>query len=264
MAVKIGDTFRHHYADGNPLWTVTAKAGRGMWRCAITDDMDWTGVERGFTTDDIERAKAWEQTFATMRDEHEIYFSTLPIGSIVHYDNGFAQYVRCVRVEGPKGKRLRPIALVGNWSDFDLPKLRADGTVSLGYHAKMIRDGEAFEPNYSNIWETKDAKGREWSQRGVGNYSGLSEIGRERKSHDRHQQPFDPATAEPIDLTPPAPSAEEQLLASVIGKWRTVVRVLEVPDDATVEDYRRAMTLAMSAAERGVRESIALVDAAKG
>jgi hypothetical protein len=54
MNVKVGITFHCNHADGNPLWEVTEKRGRGTWIATVTeDDLDWAGTTRAFTTEEI-------------------------------------------------------------------------------------------------------------------------------------------------------------------------------------------------------------------
>jgi hypothetical protein len=230
-----------------------------MWRCVIvnepveihgkTYDGDYAGVVQGFTTDQIERTKTLKQAFERGMDDHERFYSTLPVGAIVHYDNGFAQFIRCERVEGPKGKRLRPLALIGNWNDHDLPRRRPDGSVQLGFQAEKIANGDCFEPYYGNIWESYDAKRREWSMRGLtaSSTAHLNDIGRARFAEQRYQAPFDPTTAEPIDLTPPGLSAEEQAIAAYVKQLTAIAEVINV-NPATLDEAKASYAAVRSLA----------------
>jgi hypothetical protein len=169
MPVKIGDRFNSIYADSQPEWVVTEKRGRGTWIAQIDDDSGWAGVERAFTTQDIENAKASAAAYSRMTNEHDRYYASLKVGQIVHYDNGHNTFVRCEVVLGngragdeitAHGKALKPIALVGNWREHDLPRRQADGSVYNGYHADQVINGGLMEPNFSSIYEARDNEER--------------------------------------------------------------------------------------------------------
>ena len=94
--------------------------------------------------------------FESLADAGDKYYASLTPGQIVHYDNGGNEYVRCEVVVNNSmvpAKQLKPIALVGEWREWDLPHRMADGTVNPGYHAKDIADGKTMHPNASNIYE---------------------------------------------------------------------------------------------------------------
>lgn len=155
MAVKVGTTFHAVYCDGNCKWTVIRKIGESVWLCRISDDEpDYRGVEQPFMTRQIENAVASDRAFAGIRSEHEQFYASLRPGQIIHYNNGFDNYVRCEAVMTTEGQmKLKPICLVGAWSSHDLPYRRPDGSIYLGYYAKKISEGELFEPNVTCIWE---------------------------------------------------------------------------------------------------------------
>lgn len=237
MAVKIGTRFRSVYADSNCLWRVVSKEGR-LWLAQVVEDEDYAGVQQGFTTGQIEGAVKSAKNFGRLMDDHEKFYSELPIGSIVHYDNGFAQFVRARRVDGPPRKRLVPIGLVGNWREYDLPRVQPDGTWGGGTsHVKWIADGEAFEPNYTSIWEAMDASRREWSMRIITNTGHLNEIGRARHAELPYQAPFDPTTEPLIDISPPAQLTPQQEERARLERRRVQIAeiVSERPD--TIADY---------------------------
>jgi hypothetical protein len=149
--IKIGTQFRHHYADGNCLWTVTEKRGRGTWIAEISaDELDYAGVHGAFTTEQIEAHINWSKSCAKSQDDSSNFFDALKPGSIVHYSNGFKQYVRC---QVTQDHQLLPIALVGDWRVYDLPRRGRDGIIYLGYHAEQIKNGKTFRPHASNVWE---------------------------------------------------------------------------------------------------------------
>jgi hypothetical protein len=95
--------------------------------------------------------------FENFADEGDAWYARQATGSIVHYDIGFNAYVRC-EVTADKHKQLKPIALVGEWRDWDLPHRMADGTINLGYHVQHIQEGDTFHPHASNIFEFRLTK----------------------------------------------------------------------------------------------------------
>lgn len=153
--VKIGTQFRSSYADSNPMWTVVEKRGRGTWIAEINaDELDYAGTTGAFTTEQIEGSIRMANFWKKSSSDSDRFFDSLEPGVIVHYHNGFNQYVRC---QVTADHQLLPVALVGEWKEYDLPKRQADGTVYLGYHAKQIAEKKTFRPHASNIWEFKGA-----------------------------------------------------------------------------------------------------------
>lgn len=248
---RIGRTVRFQIADGyavyvvwkvKPLQLVHVNTGDGYQASAATI--------RGLRLADVDAQLRFDDFWQGKSDEHEEYVSSLPVGTVVHYDSGFAQFIRMVRVEGERGKRFRPIALVGNWDGMDLPRRMPDGSVSNGHRARAIESGEAFEPNVSCIWEALDAKGKAWAMRGLtsAGTAHLNDIGRARFAEKRYQAPFDPAKEPAIDLTIPPPTAEEQALAALMATINDVRKAVEhgawnVPDaEAIIAKVREAVT----------------------
>lgn len=242
---RLGRTVSFPVADGAAVYVVWRIKPLELVHVATGDAWNASAATiRGFRLSDVDAQLRQQDFWNDMRDEHEEYFASLPVGSIVHYDNGFAQYVRCVRVEGEKGKRLRPIALVGNWSSMDLPRRNADGTVYEPFHVRAIATGDPFEPNYGNVWETYDAERRAWSQRGLTpeGTAHLNDIGMARFREKPYQAPFDPTTAPAIDLTLPGPTAEEQALAALVAVLNDVRAVVEQTPQS-IEDAKAAIAL---------------------
>lgn len=146
-------TFHSSYADANPKWIVREKRGRGTWIAEVIDCPDYSGVRRAFTTQEIEGSKRVGKFWDKVNNENEAFYENLAVGSIVHYHNGFNQYVRC---KVTSDKQLLPIALVGNWSPYDLPRRMANGSINNGYQVDKIKNGVVFKPHSSNIWEQKN------------------------------------------------------------------------------------------------------------
>lgn len=156
-------TFRYGYADGNPLWKVLKSCGRGVYLCEVQSepieingiilDGDWVGTQKVFMEREIVGSKSLTDLFQGLADEHEQFYESLTEGQIVHYQNGFDNWVRCKAVREGNEMKLKPIALVGAWKKHDLPYRREDGSVYNGYYADKILKGETFKPNASNLFE---------------------------------------------------------------------------------------------------------------
>ena len=238
----IGRVAKFQIADGYAQYMVAKVRPLELWHLALLDGYSISPAHaRGLRLADIRANVGFEDAWAKLADDHDSYFASLPIGSIVHYDEGFGKFVRCVRVEGERGHRLKPIALVGNWDAYDLPRRNPDGSVGYSSGGRLMEPGFTFEPNYSSIWERYDAEKREWSMRGLtaAGTAHLNEIGRARFAQKRYQAPFDPTTAEPIDLTLPEATAEEQALAVYAQRLQRIAAAAsETP--RTLDEARKA------------------------
>jgi hypothetical protein len=224
--IKIGTQFRSSYADSNPTWTVVEKRGRGTWIAEITAaDLDYAGTQGAFTTEQITAAVNWSKCIEKSQDDSTTFFDRLKPGSIVHYNNGFAQYVRCqVTVK----HQLLPVALVGDWKEYDLPKRQRDGTIYLGYHAKQIKEGTTFRPHASNVWEYNVTK-------------------------TKNQQPFnfaksaDPTQMVPVSLEVPNMIPSAALKAAKYQKLNAIQVVLKDNDAEPDVIFERLKVLLQSA-----------------
>lgn len=163
--IEIGTTFRALHADTNAKWSVVKKRGRASWECVIVDCADYGGTKRVFGSEEIVKALGMGAIFTRLRDAHEDFWAARRIGEIVHYRNGFGQYVRGVIVEHGGTKMMRPTALVGKWRPSDLPRYDARGQFVSGYHAERIASGDPMQPNASNIVEA----GPKANEAGIGN-----------------------------------------------------------------------------------------------
>jgi hypothetical protein len=163
-AVKIGTRFHAVVADGNPLWEVTRKLGRGVWEATVvnepievrgvTFDSDYAGITRAYRTREIVASIEYEAAWKRMLQTHEDYYAGLELGSVVHYHNSFGQFVRCkvvdgVDKDGVEGRMLHPIALVGPWRSYDLGPD--------AYYPRMIAEDRLLKPNASTVYENPDA-----------------------------------------------------------------------------------------------------------
>ena len=93
VKVKVGLKFRSTVMDASIEFTVTRKVAPGVWE-ATSKDPDY-GCTKVFKENEIAHAAGWAQMFDNLAQEHEDYYARLKPGSIVHYNNGFGQYVRC-------------------------------------------------------------------------------------------------------------------------------------------------------------------------
>lgn len=174
--VKVNDTFTDTYADGMVRFTVIEKRTGDVWNCKVLQDMDWAGLERVYTTAQIEAAKARDASWRRSANDHDTWWGSRTVGEVVHYSNGFRQFVRGVIVETEGKLQMVPTALVGEWRTFDLPYYRKDGEIDFKHYPRAINEKTPMQPNCSNMYE----------------YPG-SQSSRER---------FDPTDMLAIDLTP--------------------------------------------------------------
>lgn len=164
----IGKQFRSAIADCNALWEVKSARGRGAYICEVVNepfevdghmlDSDFAGERKTFGAEEIRRALAMQELFAESFRKNDDFYNSLALGQIVHYDNGFGNFVRCevVTVSAPpeslnpydlvNGSRaLKEVALVGAWRDYDLE--------ANSHHMRGVREGRVFRPHFSCIWE---------------------------------------------------------------------------------------------------------------
>lgn len=224
VQVRCGARFRSVIADCNALWEVKRHLGGGSWLCEVVNEPieihgkkyegEHAGVQKSFLAREISGAMAMATMFTEMLSDHDQYYASLSVGQIVHYNNGFQQYIRCRVVygkdkDGRDGNVLLPIALVGNWGRHDLPRRMRDGSICLGYHAKQIVENDTFTPNYSSIVESP--------------------------SYRKHgDEPTATVIAElpPVDLTLPEMTAEEVEAARLARVCTAVVSFLNNTSDA--------------------------------
>ena len=161
---------------------------------------------RGLREADVRRQLATQRAFAAMDRHNDDFYSSLEEGQTVHYNHGHGTWVRCVAVRG-KDKDdssdrmvLKPVALVGEWREYDLPHRDRSGEMVWGYQATQIREGRTFHPHESTLWES------------------VACVARKRGADD-------PTAMEAIDISgPPEP---EGSAAEDARLWRLVARVRE-------------------------------------
>jgi len=167
--VSKGLQFRSHFADSNPLWEVVQRRGSGVWECVIVNepyttddgrviDSDWVGRVDVFDSSHILACVNHERMFKKLREDSDNWFDSLKDGDIYHYCNGFNQHVRCKVVTEDGEKKFQPVALVGEWKGWDLPRREATGEIQYPYHAQKIIDGTgAWQPSTGCVYEHPDA-----------------------------------------------------------------------------------------------------------
>ncbi len=177
QVVAIGTTFRAAHADANVLWECKAPSGKNAWICVSVDEKivigdkeypsDYAGIEKAFSVADIKGRLAYEKMWQAEFQRNDDFYNSLEFGAIVHYDNGFANFVRCKVAIGEvefanRGieKVLFPIALVGKWHKNDLPHRMANGEIDYSHCAKSVIERRAMRPNFTCIWESSAFGGR--------------------------------------------------------------------------------------------------------
>jgi len=240
--VKIGTRFRTQIADGNPEFECEAEIRTGVWRCVGTSDpftfddgttvmSDSHGTIIIQPVEEIRRAVRIANSYDQQVKKSEDFWSTIKLGQILHYHNGFGEYVRCEVIVGRPGDNsisggdyegllcMQPIALIGNW-ERDKPVRRTLwGDVQYNYHAKkIIENTGAWRANESCIFE----------------YAGF-------KQPQHPKAPADPRTCKPLSLTPPSLTATETQSAADCKTRNEVASRLR--DGFTPEILQEAATM---------------------
>ncbi|AXV09874.1 hypothetical protein DVS28_b0104 (plasmid) [Euzebya pacifica] len=227
--VRKGMTFRSVHGDSNALWEVIGSAGRGVWHCVIVNepmeingkvyDGDYAGVTDVFTSDRILTAVRSDLLFADLarRDKEEA--DAFPAGTAVHGEAGRNRWIRGTVVDTPDGKKIRCEALVGDWQPHELPRRHADGSVGQGgFHAKAVATGDLRPLAPRTIYESGSDRYADWPA---------------------------PTAMDPVDLTVPPMTAEEEVRAA---KVRRCIAIGTAVRDAQSADFDVDAALAKVAA----------------
>jgi len=162
--VTIGLEFYAPHADSNSKWIVRKSLG-GSWLCEIINDPieidgkkypgEWNGTKKSFLSHEILTSLSMAAMFDGIQDESQKFLQSQKPGAILHYHDGFGQYVRQIVVKDGGVNKLKAIALVGNWDkNHDLPRRSANGTINHPYHVKNILSGELHDRlNCSTTYE---------------------------------------------------------------------------------------------------------------
>ncbi len=214
MTVNVGTTFNSSYADANPTWTVVKARGAGTWDCVIKDDLDYAGTQKVFGTEEILRSRNVAAVFEQLTNDNDTFWNSRPIGAVVHYSNGFGEYVRGIVVIDLKDNSptMMPTGLVGNWRPNELPRFHPiSGEAIIPHHAKGILEQKTFRPHATNIFESDPA-------------SFLK----------RYAEVGDPGRLVPININLPVASSEQVRNKRIVEARREAVRImsdLSIPVD---------------------------------
>jgi hypothetical protein len=218
QTVKVGMKFHATIADGSVEFTVTKKLGSGAWLCK-GDPKDEYACDKSFLSAEILRAVSWQGMFSDLHNDSEKWWASQKEGSIVHYSNGFSQYVRGRIVVENGEKKMVPTALVGQWLAHDLPRRLPNGEVHMGYQADKVAKGETFRPHASNMYEFK-----------------VTEGGR-----------IDPRTLSPIDLSVPELDNSAQKQAALVQAVEAIHTLTQGRQDNPAETLKKAIEAAQKA-----------------
>lgn len=202
--IQVGKTtFRDTVADSNPIFRVIRKLPNGIYECVSEGD-EYAGVERYFSTAQLRAKLKWEENLANLFDRQDDFWATRVVGEVLHYCNGFKQYIRGEVIKDGDKFKLKPTAMVGDWRGcFDQTRRMPNGTISYGYHAKKIIEGgpdAAWQPSDSCVYEAPGCS----------------------KSYSSG---VDPRTLPALDLSFPPITSEEEVRAK---KEQKIDRVREI------------------------------------
>lgn len=210
----IGKTFRYGHADANPEWRVMSARGKGVYVCRIINCPDYEGHEQLFSTEQIKALEGFERAMQQRFARSEDFYARLNPGQIIHYCNGHKQWVR-LKAERQNGQMVViPIALVGEWREYDLPHRNRTGELTEGYHAKQIREGKPFHTPASNIYECPERP----------------------RSHNQHGNPND-MPAINLNVLPPTPAE-----IAITALWRKLRDVESVLNDHKENDPNKLLS----------------------
>ncbi len=218
--VTVGTQFRAVIADCNALWETKTRV-KGGWRCVCVNEPikvgdktypgEYAGQVKLFTDREISQSVGMANLFDGIMGAGDRLFAAKKPGDIVHYHNGFGDFVR---YEMQPDRQWKPIALVGNWKN-DLPRRCTNGSIYYPYHAKAILTGELRDApgNVTTIYETMSDKARFQ----------------------------DPATMQPVDLTLPPMTEAEEAQAKL---WQAIDSARKALESGTPGDAKRMLTTA--------------------
>ena len=168
--VVVGAMIKFQVADGYAHYRVTASRPLTVQHVPYLDGYSISAAHiRGLTEADIFKQLAGDRGLAAIFKRGDDFYDSLQVGQIVHYHNGFGEYVRCTVVaEGDETQvndvtsklMLLPVALVGNWKDHDtvVETYEKNGYISEPFHVKSIREGRTWRANASCIFEASQFK----------------------------------------------------------------------------------------------------------
>jgi hypothetical protein len=163
VEIKVGTRFRKTIADGNPLWEVESMTGQHaavicvdepFEHNGVTFPSDYAGTQQSVLLSEIRQILAFEEAWGKIAKKSNDFWTNQTVGTVLHYHDSFGRYVRgeVVKVNGKN--LLKPTALVGAWSPWDLARRMPNGTIHLGYQAKKIAEGSPWAPSDGCIFES--------------------------------------------------------------------------------------------------------------
>jgi hypothetical protein len=159
IKIEVGKTeFRSVIADCNALWRVNAERGSDTYDCIVVEP-DYAGSSRVFGGEEIRAAIAYDVNVKRLFENKDDFWARQEIGSVLHYHNGFGEYVRGVVINVDGQHKLKPTALVGEWRKYDLPYRLPNGSIYYPHHAdKIVHGGSeaAWAPHESCVYESPE------------------------------------------------------------------------------------------------------------
>jgi hypothetical protein len=152
IPVRKGTKFFAAHKDSAPEWEVYEIAS-DYAECHVISP-DWKGETRVFTKDEIRASIHRDRVFDRMNLSQDAFWNRQHVGDILHYHNSFGKFVRLEVVLDADGKKSgKPIALVGKWSNTDLPRRNPVGEIYYPHSAKSVVSGELHRYPIDSIWE---------------------------------------------------------------------------------------------------------------
>lgn len=211
-----GALVRFQVADGYAFYVVTREEPLTLQHVPFLDGYQANeATVRGVNKNTVRTQLLQQRSLAEMFNRGDGFYASLRLGQVVHYHSGFGAFYRCEVVRGktPHGPGvqncLKPVALVGNWRTYELPKRMPDGSVHLGHAAKSVSDGDLMTPHHSSVFESPEYA-----------YKGNAELP-------------DPTALPPVSLEVPGMTDAEEQKASL---WRQVARIRSLMNDRLEED----------------------------
>lgn len=158
--VLVGRFIQHPFADSHATYTITRELGDKI-EIEVSDVGDaWVlpawGKKARIARSKVEGFLRQRDAWAEMATQEADWWAQQLVGTVVHYYNGFNQYVRGAIIVHEGEKKMMPIAMVGDWREHDLPRRQPDGSIDYGYHAGQIANQTPMRPNASNMYECPD------------------------------------------------------------------------------------------------------------
>jgi len=223
----VGRYIQHPHADGYAYYKIVGTTSRSAQIEVIEIGDAWVLPAWGRKTNiPLAKARMMLNQRDTINEFHRRatdWWSQQTLGSIVHYDNGFGQYVRGEIIEHQGMKQMLPIALVGEWRPHDLGQRRADGSVYYGPQVNWILNKEPMQPHSSNMVECPTHRP-----------SGAQA----------------PSTLSPVSWEPSAPTPVQEALAALMRQVAAVQAVLNVSLGTDPEDNVKTVRTALDKARQ--------------